>query len=170
MHLGGFTMDLFWDTHWLGFAKDERSDSWPRGGKRKAVAWKMQKRGQATVEVINNHITCWKNYSKNNGTRSKKTWNRLEKRCTLCVCLYLFRRTPLHNPSSKHRCMLQQATDLVVCRSQLLLSHKSIHWVCVDTKPLLVPGTPNNQLKMDVWWNNHFLCKDWESSNWNNHL
>ena len=22
---------------------------------------------------------------------------------------------------------------------------------------------------MDVWWNNHFLCNDWESSNWNNH-
>ena len=22
---------------------------------------------------------------------------------------------------------------------------------------------------MDVWWNNHFLCKDFESSNWNNH-
>ncbi len=33
-----------------------------------------------------------------------------------------------------------------------------------------IPGTPNNRLKMDVWWNNHFLCKDWESSNWNNHL
>ena len=23
---------------------------------------------------------------------------------------------------------------------------------------------------MDVWWNNHFLCKDWESTNWNNHF
>ncbi len=23
---------------------------------------------------------------------------------------------------------------------------------------------------MDVWWNNHFLCKDLESSNWNNHF
>ena len=22
---------------------------------------------------------------------------------------------------------------------------------------------------MDVWWNNHFLCNDLESSNWNNH-
>ena len=32
------------------------------------------------------------------------------------------------------------------------------------------PGTPNNQFLMDVWWNNHFLCKDLESSNWNNHL
>ena len=33
-----------------------------------------------------------------------------------------------------------------------------------------VPGTPNSQFKMDVLWNNHFLCKDLESSNWNNHL
>ena len=24
----------------------------------------------------------------------------------------------------------------------------------------LHPGTPNNQLNMDVWWKNHFLCKD----------
>ncbi len=31
-----------------------------------------------------------------------------------------------------------------------------------------VPGTPNNHLKMDVWWNNNFLCKDWQSSKWNN--
>ena len=23
---------------------------------------------------------------------------------------------------------------------------------------------------MDVWWNNHFSCKDLESSNWNNHF
>ena len=30
-------------------------------------------------------------------------------------------------------------------------------------------GTPNNQFKMDVWWNNHFLDKDLESSNWNKH-
>ena len=36
-----------------------------------------------------------------------------------------------------------------------------------------LPGTPKNQLKMDgngCWLNNHFLCKDLESSNWNNHL
>jgi len=26
------------------------------------------------------------------------------------------------------------------------------------------PGTPNNQLKMDVWLNNHFPLKDLESS------
>ena len=30
------------------------------------------------------------------------------------------------------------------------------------------PGTLNNHLLMD-WWNNHFLCNDLESSNWNNH-
>ena len=24
----------------------------------------------------------------------------------------------------------------------------------------------SNQFKMDVWWNNHFLYKDLESSNW----
>ena len=38
---------------------------------------------------------------------------------------------------------------------------------------LFIPGnlgTPNNQFKLDVWWNNHFLCNDWESSNWNNHF
>ncbi len=27
----------------------------------------------------------------------------------------------------------------------------------------------NNQFLMDVWSNNHFQCKDFESSNWNNH-
>ena len=39
------------------------------------------------------------------------------------------------------------------------------------------PGSKNltwnpisNQFKVDVWWNNHFPCKDLESSNWNNHL
>ena len=32
------------------------------------------------------------------------------------------------------------------------------------------PGTLNNHLWMDVWWNNHFLRKDLESSNWNNHF
>ena len=31
---------------------------------------------------------------------------------------------------------------------------------------IYIPGTPNNQFLMDVWWNNHFPCKDWESSNW----
>ncbi len=34
---------------------------------------------------------------------------------------------------------------------------------------LMEPGTLNNHFKMDVWWNNHFLCKDWQSSKWNNH-
>ena len=34
----------------------------------------------------------------------------------------------------------------------------------------LFPGTLNNQLLMDVWWNNNFLCNDLESSNWNNHI
>ena len=29
-----------------------------------------------------------------------------------------------------------------------------------------VPGTLNNHILMDVWWNNNFLCNDWESSNW----
>ena len=33
----------------------------------------------------------------------------------------------------------------------------------------LSPGTLNNQFLMDVWLNNHFPCKDVESSNWNNH-
>ena len=32
-----------------------------------------------------------------------------------------------------------------------------------------MPGTLNNHFFMDVWWNNHFLCRDLESSNWNNH-
>ncbi len=32
-----------------------------------------------------------------------------------------------------------------------------------------LPGTRNNHFKMDVWWNSHFLCKELESSNWNNH-
>ena len=32
-----------------------------------------------------------------------------------------------------------------------------------------LPGTLNNHFLMDVWWNNHFLCNDLESSSWNNH-
>ena len=32
---------------------------------------------------------------------------------------------------------------------------------------LYIPGTPNNQFKMDVWWNNRFLCNNLESSCWN---
>ena len=36
--------------------------------------------------------------------------------------------------------------------------------------PTYLPGTPNNQFFMDVWWNNHFLYKGLESSNWNNNL
>ena len=32
-----------------------------------------------------------------------------------------------------------------------------------------LPGTPNNKFLMAVWLNNHFPCKDFESSNWNNH-
>ena len=35
---------------------------------------------------------------------------------------------------------------------------------------MYIPGTPNNHFLMDVWWNNHFSCKDLESSNWNNHF
>ena len=34
----------------------------------------------------------------------------------------------------------------------------------------VVPETPKNQFKLDVWWNNHFLWKGLKSSNWNNHL
>ena len=41
--------------------------------------------------------------------------------------------------------------------------------VVKDGEDIFIPGTPNNRLQIDVWWNNHFLCKDWESSNWNNH-
>ena len=35
--------------------------------------------------------------------------------------------------------------------------------------PRYGPGTLNNHFLMDVWWNNHFVCNDLESSNWNNH-
>ena len=55
-------------------------------------------------------------------------------------------------------------------------------WVNFDLRPMFLwligffwticvcpPGIPTNQFKVDVWWNNHFLCKDLESSNWNNH-
>ncbi len=31
---------------------------------------------------------------------------------------------------------------------------------------LYIPGTPNNHFLMDVLWNNHFPCKDLESSIW----
>lgn len=33
-----------------------------------------------------------------------------------------------------------------------------------------MPGTLNNKFLMDVWLNNHFPCKDLESSNGNNHF
>ena len=32
-----------------------------------------------------------------------------------------------------------------------------------------LPGTLNNHFLMGVWWNNHFLCNDMESSSWNSH-
>ena len=35
--------------------------------------------------------------------------------------------------------------------------------------PWFLPGTPKNNFLMDVWWTNHFLRNDWESTNWNNH-
>ena len=31
------------------------------------------------------------------------------------------------------------------------------------------PGTLNTHFLMEVWWNNHSLCNDLESSTWNNH-
>ena len=44
-----------------------------------------------------------------------------------------------------------------------------LDWRYRDTQNFLEPpGTPNNQFKVDVWWNNHFPCKDLDSSNWNN--
>ena len=33
-----------------------------------------------------------------------------------------------------------------------------------------MPGTPNHHFFLDVWWNNHFLSKGLESSNWNKHF
>ena len=36
-----------------------------------------------------------------------------------------------------------------------------------NNKNLLVPL--NNHFLMDVWWNNHVLCNDLESSNWSKH-
>ena len=35
-------------------------------------------------------------------------------------------------------------------------------------RPTYLRGTPKNQFLVDVWWNNHFQCKDLESSNGNN--
>ena len=35
---------------------------------------------------------------------------------------------------------------------------------------LYIPGTRNNQFKVDVWWQRYFLRKELESSNWNNRL
>ena len=40
----------------------------------------------------------------------------------------------------------------------LTYTHRQLGW--------FVPGTPNNHFLLDVWWNNHFLCKELESSNW----
>ena len=60
-------------------------------------------------------------------------------------------------------------------RVQKLYIHWS-HLLCwfvflLETGPLkhhiyvYIPGTLNNQFLMDVWLNNHFPCKDFESSN-----
>ena len=59
-----------------------------------------------------------------------------------------------------------------------MLQNRRIHAAIVswDGNPSLsekikitIPGTPINwSLTMDVWWNNHFPCK--ESSDWKNHL
>ena len=38
-----------------------------------------------------------------------------------------------------------------------------------ENQVYILPGTLNNHFSMDVWWNNHFLCNDLESSSWNNH-
>ena len=38
-------------------------------------------------------------------------------------------------------------------------------WQDQDGFPIFT-GTPHNQSLIDVWWNNHFECKDLESSNW----
>ena len=42
-------------------------------------------------------------------------------------------------------------------------------WGARNMVAKFLPGTLNNNLLMDVWWNNHFLCNDLEASNWNNH-
>ena len=35
--------------------------------------------------------------------------------------------------------------------------------------PTIYTRYPKQPFWMDVWWNNHFLCNDLESSSWNNH-
>ena len=47
--------------------------------------------------------------------------------------------------------------------------HSKSPWKPPFGKYIYIPGTLNNQFLMDVWLNNHFPCKDVESSNWNNH-
>ena len=42
-------------------------------------------------------------------------------------------------------------------------------WGARNMVAKFLPGTLNNNILMDVLWNNHILCNDLEASNWNNH-
>ena len=51
---------------------------------------------------------------------------------------------------------------------ELLLARRIFDGMRVGWWLLSNCGTLNNHFLMDVWWNNHFLCKGLKSSNWNN--
>ena len=46
----------------------------------------------------------------------------------------------------------------------LVISNQRSH-VKFGSIKVEIPGTLNNQFLMDVWFNNNFPCKDFESSN-----
>ena len=68
-------------------------------------------------------------------------------------------------PDMNHSPMKESPGEVAVC--------KHLTWQSQDPDPwdwiVDLPGTLNNHFLIDVWWNNHFLCNDLESSSWNNH-
>ena len=68
----------------------------------------------------------------------------------------------------------RMGSKLTLCMCKSNLGKLSSHEPGLDLTTLneiwtAQPGTLNNHCLTDVWWNNHFLCSDLESSNWNNH-
>ena len=85
------------------------------------------------------------------------------------------RNPPSNNPFHKGILGIQ-TTGPQTTKTHFLMEKD---WRCIDVAINVlgivntyryIPGTRNNQFKVDVWWNNHFLCTELESSNWNNNF
>ena len=71
-----------------------------------------------------------------------------------CLCINLSR-----NPSGN------QVVDMKIWWTPATWQWLPKNQFFVNYVYVYIPGTPNNHLWMDVWWNNHFLYKGLESSN-----